>query len=201
MTWYSLRRHRDAACRRPTTRSMAGRCAPPLVALAARDGRDRARRRDPRRLARGLRGEGRPERLLRRRSHRRDRGERRRARRRGRRGAIAGRSRSPPRSHSPPPRRSRCSSFPAVVLLSWLIEPARPSASALSRSARSRAPSLFTAARALRRPVEPEARSAPPLSDTGSSSSRSSSRETLETRSDVVKKRSGSARRTAYERV
>ncbi len=56
-----------------------------LLVLVRRDGRHRARRRDPRRLARGLRREGRAVGLLRRRGDRRDRRERGRARRRGRR--------------------------------------------------------------------------------------------------------------------
>ena len=83
-TWFSLRRHREmhiASDEAITAWSFAAVARRPR----RRDRRDRARRRDPRRLARGVLRQGRPERVLRRGGDRRDRRERRRARRRRRR--------------------------------------------------------------------------------------------------------------------
>ena len=59
VTWYSLRRHRTLhVASDEEIKGWSLRAA--LGVLAARDGRDRLRRGDPRRLTRGLRGEGRP---------------------------------------------------------------------------------------------------------------------------------------------
>ena len=74
-----------------------------------RHGDHGARGRDPRRLARDVRPQGPPLRLLRRRGDRRDRRERGRARWRGDRGATAARSSSLPRSRCRPRPRWRCS--------------------------------------------------------------------------------------------